>query len=930
VGDRTLGFDDAYLAQGGQVRRRTLLGWAAAGGMAAAAGLSVPAGNASAAGPAGVRETPSELFAQWRADRGNDRHIPDVSYAGYAAREVPVPTVRTAVQAREFGAVPDGRDNTEAIQTAIINAALRGGGAVQLEAGDYRCHGVIRLNCSGVVLRGAGQSETRLVFTRSLKQVIGQNLEDGKSQWSWSGALVWVGPTDTFNTQLQILDWAGRPVNTSGNRTTDWEQWRSGGNGEGKRLARVLDDRIRGSTQVRVDNPAGLKQGSYALMTWRSRGAEGDFGLMKRLGGDKLMSSRFPWASADRMYAPATPRYRWPVRIKKIDGDRVTLAQPVRIDITAAELDTDFQRLGPVIIDCGVEALTIVTNGSRDPNETHLHDHGCNGIFFNRVIDCWARDVTIERPENGILFSCAKSVTVERFTIRADSSVQVHHATAVRSFSADILQRDFTVNAQRVFHGVNHEWMSSGCVWSRGRLVNGTFDSHRGLPFDNVRTEITLERTTGARGAGVYAGPRNGRRIVHWNIDNRGTSGAAVLEPDAFTSSAMVGVRGPRKTGCADGMVCGDKNVLEVATGQVPNPDNLHDAQVAVRMAELLPSRAEVVHTARRVGDYWMRANPAPGSNEWNNSTYHSGNLALWRLTGDGRYLDHTLAWARFHNWGLHEGITTRNADNHLAGEVYLELYGVTQEPVRIAAIEKSIRRMVFTDRPAKNDDWWWVDALHMAMPVFARLGALHGDNAFWEKMFRLYTHTKRVEGGPGLYSDPHELWYRDRNYVSGRKTTPGGRPVFWSRGNGWAMMAHAKVLRVLPASEPHTQEYRRNLESVSRSLRALQSPDGFWNVSLVDSAHFGGPEASGTAMHLYGLASGIRMGVLDRATHLPAVVRAWNALADTAVRADGLLGWVQRVGHEPDSSQPVTTTTTADFAVGAFLLAAEQVAALM
>jgi hypothetical protein len=61
----------------------------------------------------------------------------------------------------------------------------------------------------------------------------------------------------------------------------------------------------------------------------------------------------------------------------------------------------------------------------------------------------------------------------------------------------------------------------------------------------------------------------------------------------------------------------------------------------------------------------------------------------------------------------------------------------------------------------------------------------------------------------------------------------------------------------------------------------------------------------------------------------LPAVVRAWNALADTAVRADGLLGWVQRVGHEPDSSQPVTATTT-DFAVGAFLLAAEQVAALM
>ena len=45
--------------------------------------------------------------------------------------------------------------------------------------------------------------------------------------------------------------------------------------------------------------------------------------------------------------------------------------------------------------------------------------------------------------------------------------------------------------------------------------------------------------------------------------------------------------------------------------------------------------------------------------------------------------------------------------------------------------------------------------------------------------------------------------------------------------------------------------------------------------------------------------------------------------LAATAVGAVGLLGWVHRFGHDPDSSQPVTATTPADFAVGAFLVAA-------
>jgi hypothetical protein len=90
------------------------------------------------------------------------------------------------------------------------------------------------------------------------------------------------------------------------------------------------------------------------------------------LGGDKLMSSGVPWTSADRMYGPATRATTGPSGSRKIDGSRVTLAQPMRIDITAAELGTDFQQFGPVITDCGVEALTIVTNGSRDANATHL------------------------------------------------------------------------------------------------------------------------------------------------------------------------------------------------------------------------------------------------------------------------------------------------------------------------------------------------------------------------------------------------------------------------------------------------------------------------------------------------------------------------------------------------------------------------------
>jgi hypothetical protein len=55
-------------------------------------------------------------------------------------------------------------------------------------------------------------------------------------------------------------------------------------------------------------------------------------------------------------------------------------------------------------------------------------------------------------------------------------------------------------------------------------------------------------------------------------------------------------------------------------------------------------------------------------------------------------------------------------------------------------------------------------------------------------------------------------------------------------------------------------------------------------------------------------------------------VEKAWNGLVNTAVHDDGKLGYVQNVGKEPASSQPVTYESTADFGVGAFLLAGTEI----
>ncbi|MFH8680168.1 glycoside hydrolase family 88 protein [Streptomyces lydicus] len=348
------------------------------------------------------------------------------------------------------------------------------------------------------------------------------------------------------------------------------------------------------------------------------------------------------------------------------------------------------------------------------------------------------------------------------------------------------------------------------------------------------------------------------------------------------------------------------------------------------RPGDRMPARAEIVAVLRKVADHWIGAHPDPGDNQWARATFFSGLMALHRLTREPRYLAYARDWAERHAYGLHNGVTTRHADDHCAGQTYLDLYALdaAPDPAKIAAIEDSVRRMVATSAE-KHDDWWWDDALHMAMPPFARLGALRDDPACWDAMHALYTHTRNAEGGPGLHDPGSGLWYRDKRFLPGGISSPNGKPVLWSRGNGWVAAAHAKVLAVLPDDFAPVRAYRATLVRELAALRAVQRPDGFWNVNLADPAHLPGPETSGTAFFTFATAYALRAGLVPRGTYRPVAARAWHALATTAVQPDGVLGYVQSVGDRPESGQPVTRDSTADFGVGAFLLAGAELVAL-
>ncbi|WP_433163268.1 glycoside hydrolase family 88 protein [Kribbella sp. CA-247076] len=336
-----------------------------------------------------------------------------------------------------------------------------------------------------------------------------------------------------------------------------------------------------------------------------------------------------------------------------------------------------------------------------------------------------------------------------------------------------------------------------------------------------------------------------------------------------------------------------------------------------------LPARGEIIRVVRLVADHWIATHADSGDNGWARATFFSGLMAAHRSTGEVRYLNYARAWAEKHNYGIPGGVTTRHADNHNCIQTYLDLYELEPSANKLTAATDTLRRMVDS---SKIDDWWWCDALHMAMPPFARIGRLRGETSYWTKLYQLYNHTKRTRR---LWIPSSGLWYRDERFRPDGILSPNGKPVVWSRGDGWVAAGHVKTLKALPSNQSDVPEYRSSLTQLVSSLRPIQRTDGFWNVNLTDPQHLPGPETSGTAFFTYAAGYAVRAGLLPTTTYLPMAATAWNGMVATAVHPDGFLGYVQKVGDRPESSQPVTYESTADFGVGAFLLAGAELAAL-
>lgn len=348
-----------------------------------------------------------------------------------------------------------------------------------------------------------------------------------------------------------------------------------------------------------------------------------------------------------------------------------------------------------------------------------------------------------------------------------------------------------------------------------------------------------------------------------------------------------------------------------------------------------ITDKSKVLEQMQLANEYFMNKWPDVGktiitnrerpSNIWTRGVYYEGLMALHEIYPKEAYYNYALDWAEFHEWGFRNGNANRNADDYCAAQTYIDLYNLEPDPKKLKNTKACINMLLNTPQ---LDDWSWIDAIQMGMPVFAKLGVLEKDNRYFEKMHGMYMYTRNKHGDNGLFNPKDGLWWRDADFDP-PYTEPNGEDTYWSRGNGWVIAALAKVLSIIPENAPHRDQYIKDLKSMAEALVPIQRKDGFWNVSLHDPKHYGGKELSGTALFIYGMAYGVNNGILDKETYLPIIEKGWVAMTTEGLHANGFLGYLQSTGKEPKDGQPLSYDKVPDFedfGLGCFLLAGSEI----
>lgn len=293
---------------------------------------------------------------------------------GYKNGEEPIPDIETVVTVS-----PNGKDDTKAIQAAVDQVAAmplkENGfrGAIYLEKGTYYISDAININHSGIVIRGAGNTESG---------------EDGT-------LLIGTAPK-----QYKMFNFVGlENQNTYEVVGREYE---------------IQGDYLgTGTTEIPLDSTEGLKKGDKIIVYRPPTEAWISSLRMDALGGLIVGDGKKPWNYS--LYY-----FQFERKIADVKENSIVIDIPLVQSMERAYgMGTVYKYNAPGrISNCGIEDLsidsyydeTVVSSEGTLIDEQHLH----TGVFFDWFEDGWARNISVKHVVYGAVMvdDYGKNVTV--------------------------------------------------------------------------------------------------------------------------------------------------------------------------------------------------------------------------------------------------------------------------------------------------------------------------------------------------------------------------------------------------------------------------------------------------------------------------------------------------------------------------------------
>jgi hypothetical protein len=474
--------------------------------------------------------------------------IPDFSYAGYKNGNVPIPDV-SVVKTID----PIVGDNTANIQNAInyvAGLALDGNGfrgALLLNAGIYRVSGKLRINASGVVLRGVGEGSDSTANTIIL--ATGDSLTQ-------TTVLTAGGGSDT--------KWSGQVSGTQTNITTDTV--------------------YVGARSFQVANASLFSVGDNIIIYHPCSS-----GWLQAVNyGDP--ATDLPWA--ENAWPIVYNRYI----VAKV-GNTITIDAPVFNTLNRSLSQSymyKYNRSG-LQTNIGIENLRIdiYTTDITTNAKGNEHDHAWDAIRFMQVEDAWAQHCTaLHFGQSGF-----KTSTSTRITIDSCSALDpVCIITGERRYNFNVYTASQLILFKncRATYG-RHDFVSNGTSWVSGCVfldcssanAYASSEGHRswsqGLLYDNIT--FTTTKTTivlGLYNRGDY-GTSHGWASAHsvaWNCSTNART--IIIQKPPTAQNYAIGCFGNVS---GNGPFTHPQGYIE-GTGQLGlNPRSLYWAQLVERLS---------------------------------------------------------------------------------------------------------------------------------------------------------------------------------------------------------------------------------------------------------------------------------------------------------------------------------------------------------